>query len=56
MPIIKVNDEDFKSWLNKYKYHQRHPEQSIDFYQEKCVKILLEHEETLSNKLFLLKN
>ena len=53
LSIIKVNDEDFKSWLNKYKYHQRHPEQSVDFYQEKCVKILLEHEETLSNKLFL---
>ena len=53
LSVIKVNDEDFKSWLNKYKYHQRHPEQSIDFYQEKCVKILLEHEETLSNKLFL---
>jgi glutathione S-transferase len=51
--VIKVNDVDFKSWLNKYKYHQRHPEQSVDFYQEKCVKILLEHEETLSNKLFL---
>lgn len=53
LSVIKVNDEDFKSWLNKYKYHQRHPEQSVDFYQEKCVKILLEHEETLSNKLFL---
>tara|TARA_Y100000758_G_scaffold216191_1_gene155464 strand:+ start:115 stop:711 length:597 start_codon:yes stop_codon:yes gene_type:complete len=53
LSVIKVNDEDFKAWLNKYKYHQRHPEESYAFYQEKCFKILSRYEQILSNKLFL---
>jgi len=28
--IIKINDEEFKPWLNKYKYHQRHPESTYE--------------------------
>ena len=53
LSVIKVNDEDFKAWLNKYKYHQRHPEDPYELYQEKCVKILSKYEQMLSNKLFL---
>ena len=53
LSVIKVNDEDFKAWLNKYKYHQRHPEDPYEFYQEKCVKIISKYEQMLSNKLFL---
>ena len=53
LSVIKINDEEFKPWLNKYKYHQRHPEQSYEFYQEKCFEILSRYEQILSNKLFL---
>jgi len=51
--MIKVNDKDFKPWLNKYKYHQRHPEQAYEYYQNKCVEILSKYEQILSNNLFL---
>jgi len=51
--MIKVNDEEFKPWLNKYKYHQRHPEQAYEYYQNKCVEILSKYEQILSNNLFL---
>ena len=51
--IIKINDEEFKPWLNKYKYHQRHPEQTCEYYQDKCVEILSKYEDILANKLFL---
>jgi len=51
--IIKINDEEFKPWLNKYKYHQRNPEKTYEYYQDKCVKILLKYENILTTKLFL---
>ena len=51
--MIKVNDEEFKAWLNKYKYHQRYPEKAYEYYQNKCVEILSKYEEILSNNLFL---
>ena len=50
---IKINDEEFKPWLNKYKYHQRHPEQTCEYYQDKCVEILSKYEDILATKLFL---
>ena len=51
--MIKVNDEEFKAWLNKYKYHQRYPEKAYEYYQNKCVEILSKYEQILSNNLFL---
>jgi glutathione S-transferase len=51
--IIKINDEEFKPWLNKYKYHQRNSVSSYEESQDKCVQILSKYEETLSEKLFL---
>jgi glutathione S-transferase len=53
LSIIKINDEEFKPWLNKYKYHQRNPESSYEESQDKCIQILSKFEETLSKKLFL---
>ena len=36
MQLITQNDEEFKGWLDKYKYADRHPEFSQDYYREKC--------------------
>lgn len=53
LAIIKMNDEDFKPILNKYKYHIRYPESSMDFYQKKCGKYLSQYESMLEGCSFL---
>ena len=32
--LISINDNDFKFWLNKYKYSDRFPEYSFEYYQK----------------------
>lgn len=54
LTIIKMNDEDFKPWLNKYKYHIRHPENTREFYQHKCGEILSQYESDLKETLYLM--
>ena len=56
MDIIKINDTDFKFWLNKYKYSIRYPEKSIDEYQQNCKNILSTYESILSEKEYLFDN
>ena len=56
MDIIKINDTNFKFWLNKYKYSNRYPEKSIDEYQKHCKKILSTYESMLSAKEYLFDN
>jgi glutathione S-transferase len=54
LAMIKVNDEDFKPWLNKYKYYDRHPDNTRKLYQEKCTNILSNYEIILkSNPYFM---
>ncbi len=52
--MILHNDTTFKQWLDKYKYHNRHPENTLDFYRDKCVEILSDYEILLSKNLCLL--
>ena len=47
LDLIKIIDGDFKYWLDHYKYHERHPEYSRDYYREKCVDILSQFENLL---------
>ncbi len=54
LTMIRSNDEDFKPWLNKYKYHERHPEQPREFYQEKCGEILATYEAALKSNPYLM--
>ena len=51
--IIKINDEDFKFNLDRYKYSNRYPKQSKDFYQKKCEKYLMRYEKKLTENIFL---
>ena len=54
MQLITQNDEEFKAWLDKYKYADRHPEFNQEYYREKCGKYLLVLETTLQNKSYFL--
>ena len=47
LEMIKINDTIFKKWLDRYKYHDRYPENTKQFYRIKC-------EEFLNKTSFLL--
>ena len=51
--MIKINDVDFKYWLNRYKYSDRYPEKSINFYKDNCTIILSTYEEILNQEKYL---
>jgi len=51
--LIKLNDDKFKKWLDKYKYHVRFPEYSLEYYRIECEKILDIYEDRLKDKSFL---
>ena len=51
--LIKLNDDKFKKWLDKYKYHVRFPEYSLEYYRKECEKILDIYEDRLKDKSFL---
>ena len=53
LEIIKVNDLNFKQRLDKYKYYDRHPESSYEFYQEECKQFLLRYDSLLESNSFL---
>ena len=54
LAIIKINDENFKPWLNKYKYHIRHPDHPQKYYQEKCDETLSPYESVLNDSHYLM--
>ena len=56
LEIISINDKEFKMWLDRYKYHDRYPEYSVEYYREKCEKILDTFEKILANEKFLFSN
>jgi glutathione S-transferase len=47
--LITNNDGDFKYWLDHYKYADRYPENTEQYYREQGEKTLLELEKRLSN-------
>ena len=52
--IIEENDKKFKQLLDKYKYFDRYPENPQVFYQEKCVKYLLNIEKLLNDNNYIM--
>ena len=54
--MILLNDMQFKKWLDKYKYHVRYPEHSMEFYRENCKQILDQYEDQLKNYTYLIDN
>ena len=54
LKMIHANDHEFKPWLDKYKYHERHPEHTKEYYQEKCDAFLSNYNEILKMKPYLI--
>ena len=52
LDLIKLNDDKFKKWLDKYKYHVRFPEYPLEYYRKECEKILDIYEDRLKDKSF----
>lgn len=52
--LIKRNDNEFKHWLDRYKYFERYPEHSQLEYREKGEVFIQELEELLANNTYLL--
>ncbi|PCI73490.1 MAG: glutathione S-transferase [Gammaproteobacteria bacterium] len=52
--LIKTNDHQFKSQLDKYKYAVRFPEQSVESYRDNCEFFLINLESLLNKNKFLL--
>ena len=51
--LIKENDTDFKHWLDRYKYVDRHPEFSEFWYRQQCERFLVKLEQLLTDQPFL---
>ena len=54
--LINSNDTEFKKWLDKYKYHDRYPENSKESYRDKCKTILVSYENKLINNQYLIND
>jgi len=52
--LVEVNDFSFKKDLDHYKYADRHPEHSIEYYRLRCESFLEELNEMLADRNFLL--
>ena len=56
LDMISKNDIVFKKWLDRYKYHDRYPENSKEFYRDKCHDILFDYNNQLNKKKYLSSN
>lgn len=54
--LINENDTIFKKWLDRYKYDDRYPEHSKEYYRKKCCSILFNYENQLSNTKYLVRD
>jgi len=52
--LIRSNDEQFKYFLDRYKYADRYPEHSIEYYREKASDFPLKLDALLGNNSFLM--
>ena len=56
MGLINLNDTEFKKYLDRYKYHDRHPQNSKESYRNKCNTILEEYEKNLIKSQYLIND
>ena len=56
LEMIKINDTIFKKWLDRYKYHDRYPENTKQFYRIKCEEFLNKYESHLNKNNYLINN
>lgn len=47
-PLVKENDDAFKYWLDRYKYFDRYPEQSQDYYFDQACDFLIKINQALT--------
>lgn len=52
--LVETNDYSFKEDLDHYKYADRHPEQPMEYYRQRCEEFLDELNEMLEENVFLL--
>lgn len=52
--LIGFNDKEFKPWLDKYKYADRFPEYSLEYYRQQAEGFLLQLEERLDRNTYLM--
>ena len=54
--IIEENDNEFKYWLDRYKYNDRYPENNRDYYKVKCDRYLTRLNQLLEKNQYILTN
>ena len=54
--IINQNDNQFKYWLDRYKYFDRYPDNNQRYYQIECEKFLNQYEGSLNRTEYLIDN
>ena len=53
--LIRDNDGEFKTWLDRYKYADRHPEHSQEYYRIQCASYLERLESVLKQQPYLIR-
>ena len=53
-PLLSRCEDEFKHWLDRYKYADRHPEQTKDFYRGQALLFIDELEQALAETPYLL--
>ena len=54
LQLIDESDNDFKRWLDKYKYADRHPEHEPEYYRHKCTNFLAKLDNSLQKQPHLI--
>jgi glutathione S-transferase len=54
--LIRDNDGEFKGWLDRYKYADRHPEHSQEYYRGQCDRYLKSLEAILQQQPYLVRH
>jgi glutathione S-transferase len=54
MQLIDENDNDFKNWLDKYKYADRHPEHEPEYYRHQGTNFLAKLDNNLQKQRHLI--
>jgi glutathione S-transferase len=54
MQLIDESDNDFKRWLDKYKYADRHPEHTPEYYRHMCTNFLAKLDNSLKKQPHLI--
>ena len=54
LDMIKINDNDFKHWLDRYKYFDRFPELKYIDYQNKCKEYLNIYDKVLTDNIYFM--